>query len=201
MPDQEVVHEPGKDLSESQKWAILAEYLLNFDPVQRKLIHNAGVAIQDKFQIGRSTLHRIAKTYFDQVNADVLYPNFKEKKKGNVGPSSGLTVELSDCILEFNAYEGFRFAIRSFTQQFNGIYETDIKVTTMDRYVKLLHGVMKRSYIKPLLKDYHLVSRLQFILNLVEPVPGAVGHLQFRDLSNVFHIDEKWFFTRQSNQC
>jgi hypothetical protein len=50
-----------------------------------------------------------------------------------------------------------------FTQVFNGIYETTIPITTMHKYMHQLNGIMRNSYIKPILTRQHRIDRLNII--------------------------------------
>ncbi|XP_021719323.1 uncharacterized protein LOC110686996 [Chenopodium quinoa] len=45
----------------------------------------------------------------------------------------------------------------------------------------------------PVLTEKHKVSRLKWVLSLINPVP-AVGDLTFTDMQQWIHLDEKWFY-------
>jgi hypothetical protein len=183
----------GKILTEKQKWVVLAEYYKEWDPFEQKLVHGAMKVLTERFNITSQTIRNIVDEYETQrVNA-VQYPDLAPKKRGRVGAESDLSAEVAECIVEFNSMKGYKLTLHDFTVQFNEMYGIEIPKSTMNKYMHLLHMTMHNSFIKPKLTKSHRIDRLKFVLQKL--VPNDNGNFQFRDLSHVIHIDEKWFYT------
>jgi hypothetical protein len=55
-------------------------------------------------------------------------------------------------------------------------------------------GLMLRySFVKPLLHDIQNVERLKLVLNQLEITRD--GNYRIKDMKNVVHVEEKWFYT------
>jgi hypothetical protein len=88
--------------------------------------------------------------------------------------------------------------MRKFTANFNRRYATNISASSMQRYTKSMRAVLCNSFVKPLLKDYHKMNRLQIVLNRLEPT--REGNYRIKDMKNVVHVDEKWFYVTREKR-
>ena len=187
-----------KILSEAQKWCIIASYNYFFDRGLNRLPQNCGKYLEERFDVSLRQIQRIAKDYREQIDAGILWPDLAPRHDVIRGPDSELTEDLMECILEFNSMDGYWRPIRNFTNTFNEIYGTDFSYTTMYKYTKSMGSVIRNSFVKPLLKDVHKLNRLIFVLNRLEPIEG--GNYRIKDLKNVVHVDEKWFYVTREHR-
>ena len=120
-------------------------------------------AMSDKFDVSKRQIERIFKEYVDQTQAGVVYPTMEPVTSTLRGVMSQLDEELIECIYEFNELEGYCMTIRQFTEEFNRVYGTDFKKSTMHKYMKKLNVKNEHSYIKPTLTVTHKIRRLDFM--------------------------------------
>jgi len=72
------------------------------------------------------------------------------------------------------------------------MHGTDFAKSTLQRYTQELGAQLRKSFVKPSLTDSHKLNRLDFVLGKLEPDDNNT--FRVRDLSNVLHLDEKWFY-------
>lgn len=53
-------------------------------------------------------------------------------------------------------------------------------------------SVLRTSFMKPVLRDFHKINRLQKVLNRLES--SDQRSFRIKDMSIVVHVDEKWFY-------
>jgi hypothetical protein len=157
----------------------------------QRLFHGSDIILENRFDVSFRHIQRIVKVFNDQVKKDISVPNLAPSNELKRGPTSGLTEELKECILEFISLTGFCLPIRHFTEIFNNTYGRNISVAIMHRYKKSMGSVLRNSFVKPLLNDDHKIRGLQFMLNRLEL--STEGYYRIKDMKNVVHVDEKWF--------
>lgn len=87
-----------------------------------------------------------------------------------------------------------RSNIRSLVKALN------INKTTVHRFVKW--GKIKRhnNAIKPSLTSHNKLERLRWCLKHI--ILGTINTIpRFKDMYNMVHVDEKWFFMSKTSQC
>jgi hypothetical protein len=171
-------------------------YYWNHDT--QRLLRGSDIILKNRLNVSFRQIHRIVKAYNDQIKEDIAVPDLTPKNKLNCEPHSSLTDELRECILVFNSTTGFWRPIRNFTEVFNSTYGRDISITTMHRYTKSMGSVLRNSFVKPLLNDDHKIRRLQFVLDRLEPT--TEGNYRIKDMKNVVHVDEKWFYVTREKR-
>lgn len=185
--------------TETEKWAIIAYTIPFYNMVTKRLAYGMATALEERFGLSSQAIRDIMNEYFLQINDGNIYPDLQPKRKQpgiRSGPPSDLTPAVRDCILEFNSMEGYALPVREFVARFNLVYGTTFSRSTMHHYMKQMRFKLRNSFVKPKLRDQHRVLRLQWILNRMEPLGD--GDYRFNDLSNVVHIDEKWFYVTRA---
>ena len=79
------------DLTESQKWNVVAQCLLRYDRISQRLEDGAMDQILQHFgnSISKRTIQIVLKEFMDQKDDDNI--DLSPKKKGVVGKKPGLT--------------------------------------------------------------------------------------------------------------
>ena len=72
--------------------------------------------------------------------------------------------------------------------------------TTLHR--KFLLKLIRRhtNSVKPMLKEKNKKDRLEFCLSMVDETTIESGRPKFKTMSNIVHIDEKWFYMTKKNR-
>jgi hypothetical protein len=75
---------------------------------------------------------------------------------------------------------------------------SEVPKSTVHRYFK--KGILRRhtNSVKPFLTDKQRLARLEFCLSMLRPTIG--DDLQFVDMYNTVHIDEKWFYITKATK-
>jgi len=189
-----------KDLTFEMKWAIIAEY--NFGRSGAGGIAKNGWRAQvvAKYGVSATTINKLVKLYDDQLPLTIV-PDLSYKRLGICGKSNLLlTEEIADCIFELSNQLGGDFTYRDFTSKFNIEYEVEPPLchTTMWNWFQELDAIQAFSYIKPTLKEEHLLKRLNFVLMKTEALNPE--HRKFKNQNNHIHIDEKWFYVQRTRR-
>ena len=182
------------DASDILKWAIVAEYNFYRRDHATRLDEGIRQVICDRFNVSPASMNRYVEEWESQREINII-PDLSVKRDGKCGASNTFfTEELMDCMFELSYELKGSFTYESFTKPFNDRYEIEprIHTTTIFRWFKKLEVVETMSYIKPQLQDKHVIRRLDFILNKLEPT--GHGIFRIKDQSRHIHIDEKWFF-------
>jgi hypothetical protein len=186
-------------LKETQRLILVIQYLLLTGGGTRRAPAGSVEALSDRYKVSTSYIQKLYRTLKRQLDDNVLFPVLVTPNPRAKGPSSWLDPMLAECLFEFNSMEGFSMPIRDFTIKFNEIYGTEFSHQTLHKYAKKLNVRFGRSFVKPLLKDRHLINRLRFILADMDPV-GEEGDYVFKSMEDVIHIDEKWFFATREQR-
>ncbi len=163
-------HEKKKQLTESERFTIVIQYLRYTFGGTRKMVHGMMAQLSHLYNRSPQHIRRLAQSVLEQLDAGILYPVLETLRDIPRGPESQLDEHLAACLYEFNSVEGYMLSIRDFATKFNENYMTNFCSTTMQKYSKLLNVRFGKSYVKPLLKLIHKINRLQFILNDMVPV-------------------------------
>ncbi|KAF0696063.1 hypothetical protein As57867_006353, partial [Aphanomyces stellatus] len=171
-----------RDLTNEEREAIIREVLLKSNgSYMTRLPKGFGQSLADKYLCGVSTVRKVialARHSFDAGDMTVCIGN---KKKGKVGRKMSYTKEqIKNKLLEVPLSE--RTTLRSISEK------TGIPLGSLHRYLK--QGLFRAhsSSIRPLLTDANKYARLKYAAALVGPT------MQFNDMLDVVHLDEKWFY-------
>lgn len=189
--DEELPVPTRYHFSETEKWAVVAKYLFHCDPVSGRLQPRALVELAERFGMSKSQIKRFVREYKEQDEQGRLFPSLASKNSITKGPLSDLTEETQHCIMEFNDMEGDVLPLREFTHRFNTTTGSTFRKSAMHKYLAIMKPKTSTEYIKPSLTVGQKRTRLQWILDRVEP--DGNGEFQFESLNHVVHVDEKWF--------
>lgn len=152
---EEVLQQPvqaRRQKSESEKGAIVCYSIPYYDALHQRLKYGAAAVLEARFQLSSQSIRDILKEYSSQLNEGHIYPEMKPKRKqpgAGSGPLSDLTPAVRECILEFNAMEGYDLPMREFTTRFNQAYDSTFSSSTMHRYMKQMRFKLRHSFVKP----------------------------------------------------
>lgn len=175
------------------RWAVVAEYNLHRNGIEGRLERGVRTAIMERFGVSSTSIYDYVQQWEEQRNQPGV-PDLSPRRKGNCGVQNlQLTEELVDMMFEYSAILRGDFTYETFAKKFNDHYEMDppIPWRTMYGWFQRLQVIQTMSYIKPTLTPRHLLWRMNFILNKLEP---SGGMFKIRDQSCRLHLDEKWFF-------
>ncbi|XP_057250640.1 uncharacterized protein LOC125497841 [Beta vulgaris subsp. vulgaris] len=169
-PEEENTMQPNEEEEESATSLIMK--------VPRGLFNKTAA----EYEVNRSTIYRIWKDAKRQMTSSGII-NAKHKKKGRSGRKFiDVNLDTLRAIPKKN-----RTTLRSFGEALQ------VSPSTIYRWVK--RGILRphTNSIKPKLTEAHKVKRLTWVLSL--SIPKTVTELsKFQNLSNMIHIDEKWFY-------
>ena len=157
-----------KKLTEAEKWSVVAYSNYFRDERSKKFQYCGQNLVLEKFGIAKSTLQSILKEYDDQYALDPSKINLKPRFNG---PTSNLTDEIRAAIIDLHKMclaEEKEVSDDEFHQLFLEMFDFNFSKSTLQRYMKVIGLVVRRSYLKPLLTYNHRLVRLQFILSKID---------------------------------
>lgn len=181
----------SNDLSEAQRWAIVNFSQQYHDKDKNRLEYGALDSISQEFGVSRRTIQRYMSEVRKQQETGVTFPNLESRKKGRVGCKSGFTEEVKNAIIECN--NETKGALTQM-EMIHALEERNVHISqkTLSRYLQKMEAKSVYQYVKPALSEDQKRKRVEFVMEKVTP------ENTFLDGNNVVHIDEKWFFLRNS---
>ncbi|XP_074291131.1 uncharacterized protein LOC141617897 [Silene latifolia] len=160
----------------------LIENSINCKPVRGQM-----KVVAAKFNVDRKTIYEIWKVAkYQRLNGEELQLNSKMKgKKGRTPIELPVAAILAIPKGERGTMDALSKAIK-------------VSVGTICTWVKLGKLRSHTNAIKPALTEENKFHRLNFVLTKLW-WNRITGTLQFKDMCNVIHIDEKWFYITQNN--
>ena len=192
-PQDIEAHQPRKQMTEAERLILIIEYLLLKVDLGRKLGQGKLAALEQRYGRTGSHIRKLFNDYMEQREQGRLFPTLTTLTDIPRGPESALDENMAMCLCEFNSTEGYMLSMRDFREKFNLRNGTTFGVATLQKYSKLINVRWGKSYIKPLLKSANKLLRINWILNELEPVGN--GDYRFKNMDNVLHADEKWFYS------
>ena len=183
------------DLSESEKWAIVAGCLNCYDSEKKRLRDGSMVVLTSRYKISERSIQKIFAEYKEKNSAGVAYPDLAPKSRSACGPDSSLVEEVIENIIDLHNMTKGEKTIKQMAQLYLREFGVAISSSSMHRYLKELGSKTRTSYVKPKLTTDQRIARLEFILGKTHH-NGAQTY-QFYDGKNRIDIDEKWFYATQ----
>jgi len=175
----------AKELTESEKWAIICRYNLILGNNRTKLGKGELLGLEHELGVKRRTIISITSNYAEQVRAKgFLNVDMKPKKIGNVGRRETITPAEKRRIHRSNSLHKGKASLRKLA------FETGLGLSKVARHMKKEYVTYKRKWIKPKLTVNHKKDRISFILNLKRPGRRWL----FKEQKNVIVVDESWFY-------
>ncbi|XP_021773635.1 uncharacterized protein LOC110737610 [Chenopodium quinoa] len=169
-----------KELTVSQKRQIVDDFLLQHQcgEIPRGVLTKQEI----KFQVHRSTIHRLIKDIKTQMAVGNVI-DVRSKKLGKTGPKP---IEYTDEFLQ-SAPLYKRVTERS--------YGATLKISHVTIHKLKKKGRLRThtSTNRPALTSNHKITRLKWVLSHLLPAEDNRDP-QFLDMQQVVHIDEKWFY-------
>ncbi|XP_021774239.1 uncharacterized protein LOC110738172 [Chenopodium quinoa] len=169
-----------KELTVSQKRQIVDDFLLQHQcgEIPRGFLTKQAI----KFQVHRSTIHRLIKDIKTQMAVGNVI-DVRSKKLGKTGPKP---TEYTDEFLQ-SAPLYKRVTERS--------YGAALKISHVTIHKLKKKGRLRThtSTNRPALTSNHKITRLKWVLSHLLPAEDNRDP-QFLDMQQVVHIDEKWFY-------
>jgi len=181
-----------KRLTLQDKWSIVA-YSNYFRNAETKRFDYGGQSqVLTTFNITKSSLTRILHEYDSQAE---VTKDLTPSDRKNCGPDSMLTEEVKANLvdlLNMIIVEDMELNDEELAEQYFIQFGVKFCKRTIQNYLKILGRTTSTLFIKPTLSFKHQLTRLQFILDLIEH--RGHGIYRFIDLRLELHVDEKWFY-------
>lgn len=187
--EEEVERKRRKHSSEVGKLSIIAYANLFRDSETKKFQYGKRDVVAKAYDISPSFLNNIVASYDREIENGVFFPSFKAGYKGG---KAKLTDIIREKLYDLHYLTEGSCSFRSLAVQYYNEFGSYLSPTSLYRYYKKMGIVLLGSYLKPLLKDKHLVARAAFILTHIEH--AGHGVYRFLPLKNWVHVDEKWFY-------
>lgn len=168
------------NLSDSKRQAIYESLLQQ--SINGELIKGSMTKVAKKFGISNRTASRIwHQAKLQMLNGSVV--NVNSKKLRLVRPKR----------VQINYDEVLNIPLRLRTNIRSLAKSLSVSKSTMHRRIK--EGALRphTNAIKPILTNENKKARLEFCLSMINP-PLSSTNPTFKDMFNVIHIDEKWFY-------
>jgi hypothetical protein len=119
--DVEMENSP-KELTETQKWAVVAysNFIRSVDTLQ--LEYGALEHIAGKFNVTKARVKRICSEYTSQCE-NVVYPDLNPRKKGRCGRKTTLNDEIQKDLIEINRRTKGELTFRMLLEAYNNDHE------------------------------------------------------------------------------
>lgn len=175
----------SKELSELEKWEVVAAYNLALGPNRVKLGKGELNKLENRLGISGRTISKIAHDYSKQmIEKGPGGIDLSPKKIGNVGRKSTMTAVEKRKLHRKNTVTKGTGSLRMLAS------ETNISLSRVFRHMKKNFVTSQTKWIKPKLSDKHKFNRINFILKLKDPRKTW----KFKEQKNVIVIDESWFY-------
>jgi hypothetical protein len=174
---------PKRPEQTSSQRRALYEFLLESSQhgkLPKKVIKMASV----KFLVSTRTVSRIWAQGRKSLDEGALEANVSSRKKGTVGRNKK-EIDLA-AIAKIPLRH--RTNIRSLANA--------MKVSPSTLHNRIKEGLIRAhsSAVKPFLTDANKLTRLQYVLSMVEPLSANTLTPNFREMYDTIHVDEKWFY-------
>ncbi len=148
MMSKATLENESKELSESEKWAVVAysNFYRNEETLQ---LDNGGLnCLQKKIQLSKRRIGQICEEYVLQVQ-DNLYSDLKPKKKGRVGRKLCLIEEIRECLIKINQNTRGQLTNRALLVMVNKELDELLSYATFLSYLVVIGFYNVDSYLKP----------------------------------------------------
>ncbi len=102
-----------KHLTTTEKWAVVADYILYLDQERMRLIDGARKIIEEEFHVVGDHSTRLINRYWTQRSEGVVFPNLDRVLEKSMGPKLFLDEALAECIREYHRLEGCNLSTSS----------------------------------------------------------------------------------------
>ena len=102
-----------KHRATTEKWAVVADYVLYLDKERMRLIDGARQIIEEEFHVVSDHSTRLIIRYWTQRSEGVVFPNLDRVLENSMGPKLCLDEALAECIREYSRLEGFNLSTSS----------------------------------------------------------------------------------------
>lgn len=147
-----------------------------------KLRHGAVNKAAEKYCVSRRTVTRHFKRISERPEGVSVFEAVKNKRSNSGRP--GISSEEI-----FSRMKGVPMYRRSTVR--SSAYASGIAKSSLHRALKRKQLVRYRSNVKPELTDKNRLERMRFCLSHIQENRPT---LPFKDMNDIIHVDEKWFF-------